>query len=173
MAEQKLPVWPDWLPNVQQDDYSYEIVDRRTKTDMEVGSIIRVNFDTDEIIVNCSVTLNQLQAGYFEYFEKQLLRQGSNWFEIPLQTGGEIAMHKARFKSRPKASLPGPWHTTYSFSLELDKRPSLCPELWEILACLPPEAFCQIGKDMTKGLHQVIPSIEIPDFWAIRAEEVA
>ena len=177
MADEKLPRWPAWMPVVQQQSYGYQPTDRRTRTDMEVGSIVRVNFDTDETQFTCSLLLDRMQSAWFEVFERDMLNQGAHWFEIPLQSGGEITWHKARFQTRPKASLPGPWHTTYSFTLEVDKRPAtLCPQIAEFLTCASPQDLCRSGEAMRRAMQEVVPSIDLPDFWAVREtapEEVA
>lgn len=172
MAENKLPRWPAWMPLARQSDYGYQPVDRRSKTDMEVGSILRVNFDTDETQFSCSLILDRMQSAWFEVFERDMLNQGSRWFEIPLQSGGSISWHTARFKSRPKASLPGPWHTTYSFTLEIDKRPAtLCPQIAEFLNCVSPQDLCRTASTLREAMQEVIPSIDLPDFWVPRQTE--
>lgn len=142
MAEKKaLLCWPDWMPKPQQPDYTYTPVDRRTKTDMEVGSILRVNFDTDETTLDCVLILNAVQAQWFEQFERNLLHQGAQWFRMPIQIAGCIEWHTVRFASRPKAgSLIGVTHTTYTLRLDVDKRNlKLCPDVIELLVCISPQ----------------------------------
>lgn len=166
--------WPAWMPLPQQEQYSYEPTDRRTRTDMEVGSILRVNFDTDETTVTCSLILNEIQAAWFENFERAVLAQGSRWFKIPLQSSGKVLWHTARFKSRPKASTYGPRYTTYSLTLEIEKRPEvLCPQLIAFITCASPDALCKSASDLTHGLHDYAAAIELPDFWAPRTAEAA
>lgn len=144
MAE-KLFCWPRWMPLAQSNGYSYEPTDRRTKTDMEVGSVLRVNFDTDETTLDCSLILNVVQSQWFEVFERNLIRQGATWFEMPIQVAGCIEWHTVRFASQPKASWKGPIHTTYSFKLDIQKRNlDICPELAEFLLCFTPEELLEI-----------------------------
>lgn len=142
MAE-KLHCWPSWMPIAQRQNYAYEPADRRSKTEMEVGSILRVNFDTDESTVDCTLILNQLQAQWFEKFEQSLLNQGAKWFKMPIQTAGCIEMHTVRFSQRPKAgNLIGPKFTTYTLKLDLMKRDlKLCDEVVELLFCISPTDF--------------------------------
>ena len=158
--------WPDWMPLPQQEQYSYEPTERRTRTDMEVGSVIRVNFDTDETVVTCTLILSQIQSAWFEQFERHVLIQGSRWFKMPLQSSGVVGWHTVRFKSRPKATAYGPMHTSYSLTLELEKRPDvLCPQLVEFITCASPDALCRTSSALTQGLHKVVSEIEIPNFW--------
>lgn len=145
MAEQCPYSWPSWMPLAQQDDYAYQLTDRRTRTDMEVGSILRVNYDTDETVVTCSLILDRSQAAWFEVFEKSLLSQGSQWFEMPLQFGGCIEWHTVRFKERPKVSrIISCSHTVYALQLELNDRDlAMCPALAEVLLCMTPEELLE------------------------------
>ena len=158
--------WPDWMPKPQQSDYSYELTDRRSRTDMEVGSLIRVNFDTDESSFTCSIILDKFQSAWFEAFEKGTLNQGSLWFQMPLMSSGEINWHTVRFKSRPKANLVGPNHTRYSFVLEAEQRPDvLCPELAGIITCTSPNLFCDAQSLLAYAVNEILPSLQLPDFW--------
>jgi len=158
--------WPDWMPHPQQSGYSYEPADRRSRTDMEVGSLIRVNFDTDETTVNCSLVLNRTQAAWFEVFERSMLSQGSRWFEMPLQSGGQLEWHTVRFRSRPRAGIVAPFHTSYSFSLEIEKRPDvLCPQIAGLLCCVSPQDVCATAENLRHAMQDVVPSLELPDFW--------
>lgn len=156
--------WPDWMPKPQQEQYSYEPADRRSRTDMEVGSVLRVNFDTDETTVSCSLILNDTQSAWFEVFERKMLLQGSQWFEMPLKTGGQIEWHTVRFASRPKATVYAPFHTQYTFQLDLEKREdALCPVLTEALWCISPENLCCAGENLRYAMQEVIPeSICLP-----------
>lgn len=139
MAE-KFYCWPKWLPKAQQSGYSYEPTDRRTRTDMEVGSVLRVNYDTDETTLNCMLILNAVQAQWFEKFERELINQGATWFQMPIQAGGCIEWHTVRFASRPKASIMAPHYTQYDLKLDLWRRElSICMELEELMLCLSPE----------------------------------
>lgn len=159
--------WPDWMPKPQRPDYSYEPVDRRSKTDMEVGSVLRVDYDTDETTLNCTLILNRFQASWFEAFERGALHQGSQWFSMPLQTGGFIEWHTVRFAARPKAGkLIGTCYTTYTLQLELERREGpMCDELAKLLVCILPEELLEssaVVKDFTLSLPGVCT---IPDFW--------
>lgn len=139
MAE-KFYCWPSWMPIPQRQGYAYEPTDRRSKTDMEVGSVIRVNFDTDENTLDCTLILNPVQSQWFEKFERDFLSQGARWFQMPIQTAGCIEMHTVRFAQRPKAgNLIGPKYTTYTLKLDLQKRDlKLCDEVVDLLLCVPP-----------------------------------
>lgn len=128
--------WPGWMPKAQQSNYSYEPVDRRTKSDMEVGSILRVNYDTDETTLTCKLILDRLQSQWFEVFEQKLLNQGAKWFRMPIQIAGCIEWHTVRFANRPKATIFAPHYTQYDFTLDIWKRDfALCPGIVEFLLC--------------------------------------
>lgn len=158
--------WPDWMPKPQRASYSYEVTDRRSRTDMEVGSIVRVEYDTDENRLTCTLTCNKLQSAWFEMFERDVLAQGSRWFEMPLQTEGRIEWHTVRFSARPKASLTGASHTSYSLTLDVEKRPdAMCPELVELLVCVSPTDLCCAAENLRHVMHDIIPSISLPDYW--------
>ena len=117
--------WPEWMPAPQQDSFSIQPEDRRLTSETEAGSIIRYQFDSDVNVADCTLILNQVQAAWLESFERDILRQGSVWFEFPLWIGGEISRETCRFKTRPKAGSLVGLHTTYTFSLYVAKRSSL------------------------------------------------
>jgi hypothetical protein len=125
---QQLVKWPAWMKYPTIDGYGVEPQDRRVKTDMEVGSTFRVEFDTDETTASCSLFLNPFQSNWFEAFERSFLAQGSKWFIIPLWVGGQLVDHTVRFRERPKlTSKHGPY-STYAFTLDLSKREDLLSE---------------------------------------------
>lgn len=135
--------WPDWMPAPQQDSFSIQPEDRRLTSETEVGSIIRYQFDTDVNVADCTLILNRTQAAWFELFERDILRQGSVWFDFPLWIGGEVVFETCRFKTRPKAGSLIGLHTTYTFQLYVSKRSQLAfPAcLAEVFACWPPCFF--------------------------------
>ena len=109
--------WPDWMPAPQHDSFSIQPEDRRLTTETEAGSIIRYQFDTDVNVADCTIVLNSFQSNWFEAFERDVLAQGTVWFNFPLWIGGEVSYAKCRFKTRPKAGNLIGHHTTYTFSL--------------------------------------------------------
>lgn len=165
----KLLRWPSWMPKPQRSGYKYDVIDRRKKTDMEVGAVIRVEFDTDECTCDCTLVLNKIQSAWFEAFERDIMHQGAQWFEIPLQNGGVISMHTARFRTRPSLSDPGPMYSTYQFTLDIDRRPqTICPQLVEFLLCVSPNDLCRTASTLREAMQEVVPSIDLPDFWVPR-----
>lgn len=161
----KFYCWPKWLPLAQSNGYSYESADRRSKTDMEVGSVLRVNYDTDETTLDCSLILNAVQSQWFEKFERDMLRQGATWFQMPIQIGGCIMRHTVRFASRPKAgSLIGPFHTTYTFKLDvMERKLQLCDEEMDMLMCISPTDFMNTAKNA--GIFWMsLKKLQVPSF---------
>lgn len=166
MAKTDLICWPDWMPKPQRSGYSYSPVDRRKKTDMEVGSISRVEFDADETTCDCSLILDRKQASWFESFERGVLRQGSRWFRMPLQFGGCIAMQTVRFSTRPKASELIGLHTTYTFTLEIECRelPLKNDFLAEIMLCLSFEELYEMTQN-SANLAGKLQGWQVPPVW--------
>lgn len=118
-------VWPDWMPCFLVSGYGLQVVDRRVSTDMDVGGNKRVEFDTDECTANCSVSCNNEQADFFEVFERDLLCQGTRWFQARLWVGGRMKTQTVRFKTRPQITGRAGWNTNYAFSLDIAKRDGL------------------------------------------------
>lgn len=157
--------WPDWMPLAQQAGYSYEPADRRTRTDMEVGSVLRVNFDTDETTLTCTLVLNTFQSAWLEAFERGALRQGARWFAMPIQTGGCIEWHTVRFASRPKAAGVNALYTTYTIQLDLEKRElAMSDELAELLVCIAPEELIESLVAVNAFVNR-LAGLQVPDFW--------
>lgn len=156
--------WPCWMPKPLQDGYSYEPTDRRSRTDMEVGGILRVNYDTDETSVSCSLVCNIVQSQWFEAFERGVLRQGSVWFQMPIQAGNCVTWHKVRFTSRPKAAVKAPRYTIYELKLELEKRElMMCDEVAEILICLTPDEL-RLAMERAREFWMSLKKLQIPYF---------
>lgn len=159
-----LKTWPAWMPKPQRSGYTYSPVDRRKKTDMEVGSIMRVEYDTDECSCDCTLILDRMQSTWFESFERGLMRQGSEWFRMPLQFGGCIDWQTVRFSSRPKAAeIIGVRHTAYTFTLDVYRRDNLleCDVLTEMLMCISPYDFLTAVANI-KNFVMGLPKLTVP-----------
>lgn len=139
MSEQ-LFTWPDWMPGPLTEGYAVETDDRRLTSQTEAGSIVRRQFDTDEATVTCSVMLDRMRADWFEAFERDMLAQGSKWFEFPLWVAGSLTMHKVRFAQRPKASAVIGTHTRYEFVLNVAHKNGMSGDDAEILYYLGDQA---------------------------------
>ena len=50
------------MPKPQMNGYGIQPVDRRIKTDMEIGGVYRAEFDTDENECSCSLVLRECPA---------------------------------------------------------------------------------------------------------------
>lgn len=121
--------WPSWMDVAVVDDYGIQVVDRRIKTEMEIGAAYRVEFpDADECTATCSLFCDELQAAFFESFEKSLLKQGSIWFKMPLWVAGELQDHTVRFSDRIQLTSKNGPYTTYTFTLDVEKREGLMDE---------------------------------------------
>lgn len=164
MAE-KFYCWPSWMPVAQRPNYAYEPTDRRSKTEMEVGSVLRVNFDTDESTLDCTLILNSLQAQWFEKFERDFLSQGARWFQMPIQIAGCIEWHTVRFAQRPKAgNLIGPRYTTYTLKLDLQQRDlKMCDEVAALLLCVVPSEIINAA-DSAKAFWLSLKRLQVPNW---------
>lgn len=125
LPEDQLEKWPSTMPVPITDGYGIKLQDRREVSEFDVGSLRRVKFTTDETLVPCKLYLNSEEANWFEAFERDVLRQGSRWFLMPLWVGGQMAEHTVRFATRPEASKETGEYTTYSFELDVAQRQGL------------------------------------------------
>lgn len=134
--------WPDWMPKPLQNGFALETEDRRTTSSTEVGSVIRVEFDTDVQVATVSMTLDQLEAAFLEKFERDILTQGSEWFYFPIWYNGEVVYELCQFKDRPKIAGVIALYTKYTFTLYVDRRSDLMPDcLTEALMEYSPYEF--------------------------------
>jgi len=172
MAE--LITWPKWLGVPLEENYSVEVVDRRKTTEMEVGSVLRVEFDTDECVVSCNLLMNNLQANYFEKFERDKLNQGSKWFSFPLWIGGQLINHSVRFRERPQmVGKQGPF-SEYSFTLDLAERLDFMPDwMGDLFEVFSPDFIIFVGNKLHFILHTILPkSSNVPDnIWTATVED--
>jgi hypothetical protein len=152
--------WPNWLKPLIVDSYGIEPTERRIKTEMEVGSVYRVEFDTDESTATGSVFLSPLQAKWFETFERDVLKQGAIWFKMKLFVGGEYGIeHTVRFRDRPKLASKTGDYSTYTFTLDVARREGLMDAgLAEVLSIYEPEDFIKAC-----DLLQTVVNIEWPE----------
>lgn len=151
--------WPEWMGYPVVDDYRVEVLDRRTTTEMEVGAVSRVEFDTDESVATCSLFLKPFQANWFEAFERDLARQGTVWFTMPLWTGGRLLDHTVRFRERPTlAQKTGPY-ATYTFTLSVSKREGLiAADVAEILTELDPGRLAAMDDLLNVIVNDLLPA---------------
>ena len=163
--------WPDFMPAPQQDSFSIQPEDRRLTTETEAGSVIRYQFDSDVNVADCTLILNRDQSAWFEAFERDVLMQGSVWFDFPLWIGGDVVREKCRFKTRPKAGNLIGLHTTYSFSLYVSKRSSSVDGRYAALRMIfDDEQILYITNKLHHILHVQSPGLTIlPDEWRLRA----
>lgn len=149
--------WPSWMPAPEKNSYSVQPVDRRTKTDMEIGARLRTEFDTDESTATCKLTLSDFEAGWLETFEHKVLAAGTIWINMPILTAGRVSMHVVRFKERPKLSSIIGLHGVYEFTLDIAARNLLSRDYAEVLLYYSPD-FLTLFSD---SLHQVL-HVEMP-----------
>lgn len=150
------------MPKPQMNGYGIQPVDRRIKTDMEMGGVYRAEFDTDENECSCSLVLNRDESAWFEAFERDLLKQGTVWFEMPLWVGGKVETHVVRMKERPKAGNLIGLHTTYTLSLDVRKRNiPMCPGIAALLTCYTPSSLGKIMDMFSTLVDETAPGITI------------
>ena len=139
--------WPDWLKCALTDGYSVEIQDRRVTTEMEAGSQVRAEFNTDECVAECALFLEPISANWLEAFERQLLAQGTVWFWFPLWVGGRLQRHLARFRTRPKLSEKSGPYSVYRFSLDIGRREGLMEDwLCQLLLIYSPFLLTRLAE---------------------------
>lgn len=151
--------WPDWMPAPQQDGFKVEPVDTRTTSDMEIGSVIREEFRTDQQVASGKLVLNQVQAAWFEGFEQRLLHQGSRWFQFPLWISGEIQYRLVRMQKRSYLGQVNGLHSVYAVTLDVESRDLLDDELLELLLYYSPEEIVWAADRLHVILHGEAPGV--------------
>ncbi len=167
MSEELL-CWPDWMPVPLRDGYGYEPADRRVKSEMEIGTVNRVEFDADENTIQCSLALDETQSLFFETFEHDCLRQGTRAFRIPVRMADKVESYKATFASRPKMTgILGVCHLRYSFSLRIEKRNLMDGDAIGLLLVMSPAAVSMVSGRLHDVLHRQMPGVTHipPDIW--------
>jgi hypothetical protein len=156
--------WPCWMPVPLRSGYGYEPVDRTLKTEMEIGSIKRVEFDTDETTISCTcIMTNHLQIQFFEKLVRDCLRQGTRWFIMPLQIAGIIEDYTVRFREQPKfGSLRGSRYTTVTMQLEIEKRNLLDDDVMDVLILFGPTKLLDIDKKLDKLIKSLSGITQLP-----------
>lgn len=139
--------WPtDWMPNPQQDSWSFQPEDLRQTTETEVGAIVRPQFESDVLIADCTLVLNRMQSAWFEAFERAMLRENL-WFTFPVWYGGDLLDGVVAFKDRPKWTVDA-FVTTYRFGLLVQKRSLyLTPCAFEALDCWSPAEINELESE--------------------------
>ncbi|MDR2892968.1 MAG: hypothetical protein LBV80_07790 [Deltaproteobacteria bacterium] len=114
--------WPCWLPRPSRSGYTFDPRKASVDSTMEVGTLVRREFDADQGSVTCSMLLDQNQMAMFEAFERDTLCQGRGWFLFPLWVGGQLQEYMVRFNGRPKPGTVRGLYTTVTFSLDMGAR---------------------------------------------------
>jgi hypothetical protein len=153
--------WPNWMPVPQKANYSYELSDRTIESQMDIGVMKRAEFDTDETIISCSLVLsNRLQLVWFEKFERDCLRQGTKWFQMPIRMSGYIDWYMVQLKGRPKfGGLIARTHTTVTMQLRIEKRDLLDDDIMTLLTIFGPENLLTVNKTMNMVMNARLPGI--------------
>lgn len=164
-------VWPDWMPRPEQDGFTIQPVDTRVRSDMEIGSVLRVEFDTDAQTATASLVLDQMQAAWLEAFEQRLLSQGAQWFRFPLWIAGRVQYQLVRMRERPKFSRTQGLYSTYALSLDVAGRDLMSADMAEALLYFNPAQLIDLSDRLHVILHVDAPGVSlIPgDFWPPRA----
>jgi hypothetical protein len=127
------------MPMPQRTGYGYEVTDRTLNTDMEISSLSRVEFDTDETTITCTMVLcNRGELEFYEAFERDCLRHGTRWFQMPIWMTGKIEWYNCRFMGRPKVTPDGPNYASVTMKMKIERRELLDPDILEVLMIFGP-----------------------------------
>jgi len=111
--------WPNILPVPSKDGYSYKPEACVLRTQMEGKRRIRKVFTKQPYIFNITLRCTDKQLAVFEYFWKNELNSGLNWFDMPLTSGKGISTVTARFMDEPDINTDGRyWRVSGSIEIE-------------------------------------------------------
>lgn len=161
---QELPQWPDWMPVPMLSGYGVEIIDRSVSTEMEIGTIKRVQFDSDETHIPVTIFLDALQRTWFQTWERDVLRHGCSWFEMPILIGEKLEKYRVQILGRPKLdSFTGapPHYCQATFTVQIERRKLWDCGVMEIFKCLSPGEFTSIATGLHSILEKQMPGITI------------
>ena len=131
---------------------------------MEVGSVRRVEYRTDETSARCAVIMTREEVERMRRWVRVELKHGTRWFLMPLQSAGNIDMHTARLKGMPKVETFSGLHMKVSLDLDVWRRENpMCSWVTELLVCRPPEVFVEFQKTFDEILSGI--DMSVPDFW--------
>lgn len=166
-------VWPEWMPRPQQEGFSIQPVDTRLTSEMEIGSVVRVEFNTDMQIASCTLALDRLEAAWFEAFEQTLQNQGAKWFRFPLWISGEIQYRLVRMRERPKLNRTSGLTSWYALSLDVADRELMSRDLTEALLHYSPDEIVDMANRLHPILHVQAPGLSLvpADFWPLSGVE--
>lgn len=157
-TENKLPEWPDGLPNLLQDGYSYELVDNTLASSSDLPTRKRVDFIyADTAYIKGKVKLNYQQLVIFSHFERETLYNACRYFSLPIWISGERKAYKVKFTAPPDVSLSEGLYGTVSFELELDERDLLSADAVAILLVFSPDELERMRDKLHYGLHVLAP----------------
>lgn len=115
--------WPYWMPEPERNEYGYDLSDQTTsRSEMEVGCLVRRQFTTDETKIACKIILEDCEPYWFEAFERWVLDQGSEWFVMPLWVAGEKQHYVCQMLDRPKMEQVQGFTNFVTFTVRVQKR---------------------------------------------------
>ena len=96
--------WPHWMPIPEKKALGYSLQETNTRTEMDIGAIVRAKFKTDQTDFSCQIIMRDCEIEWLEAFEAELLNQGSVWFLMPIWVAGDVRHYTVQFTERPKVS---------------------------------------------------------------------
>jgi hypothetical protein len=123
--------YPSQLPPPLQDSYGLTTADPKLSTTLVTGRVReRRRFTTVPTTINVRWNMDQTQASYFETWFREILVDGSLWFDAPLKTPLGFELYSCRIRgmySGPALVQVNRWE--FTATLELKKRPMM-PDGW-------------------------------------------
>ncbi len=119
-----LPIWPAMLPTPKL-PVDIEPADATSRTEMEDGAAkVRRTRTLITVDYTGSVEFTPLQMKVFEAWHHHYLKDGAEWFTMPLPCGSGIYAAETRFKKNNyKHSLVEGGNFKITFELETRNRP--------------------------------------------------
>jgi hypothetical protein len=126
-----MSAWPSSLPVISTlEGYGIEPVDAIAETEMEAGSPrARRRFTQPLTHYSVAVPMERAQLAIFETFHHYTLKDGAEWFDMPLVNGQGTTICQARISGRPpwRARRVSDTQWEVSFTLLVRNRPIASP----------------------------------------------
>lgn len=126
--------WPEQLPPALFIGRSYQPVDPLSRSRLTSGrSRQRRQFTSTPVMVNVRWLMTESQALFFETWFRWTLKDGAEWFDMPLRMPDGLSDRAVRFTGiYDGPTEAGPNHWRFTAELEIRERQTL-PDGWELV----------------------------------------
>lgn len=150
--------YPSFLPAPDVQGFGYSPQNNKTRTQFESGPArVRRIHRSPTTLFSASNKLTIEQLGVFEYWWASELQDGSQWFELQLNTGSGLQLCQARPVDEYEVKSLSAHVFELTWQLEVRSRPLISADVYYVMRVIGQSEF-EAGEDL---INQIV-NIDLP-----------